>query len=87
MEAMSPGLRGEVARFVYGDWIEKVPWAKNAGKGFQSTLALMLQAGLYAQHELIPGSDLNIVTRGVVIKDSKIITRGHVWGIDVILCT
>ena len=85
LEAMSPGLRGEVAQYCNKQWIEKVPWARNAGRGFQSTLALMLEPALYAQHELIPGSELNIVTRGVVLKDAKVITRGHVWGVDVIL--
>ena len=32
----------------------------------------MLEPALYAQHELIPGSELNIVTRGVVLKDAKV---------------
>ena len=72
LEAMSPGLRGEVAEYCNREWIQKVPWARNAGRGFQSTLALMLEPALYAQHELIPGSELNIVTRGVVLKDAKV---------------
>ena len=85
IEELSPGLRGEVTRYCFSDWLAQVPWVRDGADGFRTTLALSLKPSMYSPTELVSGFDLHVVLRGIVIKDARIITRGQVWGTDVIL--
>ncbi|CAK9021794.1 Potassium voltage-gated channel subfamily H member 1 (Ether-a-go-go potassium channel 1) (EAG channel 1) (EAG1) (r-eag) (Voltage-gated potassium channel subunit Kv10.1) [Durusdinium trenchii] len=85
LEKMSPTLRGEVARSVSKEWLERVPWLNNGSIGFIASIAVALEHELYAPQELIIGNELRVLTRGVVAKNSRIYTRGSVWGIDMIV--
>lgn len=82
MERMSPALRGEVARSVNREWLERVPWLNNGSLGFIASLAIALELELFAPQELIIGGQLRVLTRGVVARNAKIMTSGCVWGID-----
>ena len=58
---------------------------RDGADGFRTTLALSLKPSMYADRSSSSGFDLHVVLRGIVIKDARIITRGQVWGTDVIL--
>lgn len=85
LEKMSPTLRGEVARSVSKEWLQRVPWLKNGTQGFIASVAIALKTELYAPQEAIVGTQLRVLTKGVVAKDNRIYTRGSVWGVDIIL--
>jgi hypothetical protein len=76
-------LGGRAARS--GSRARQVPWVKHGSDVFRTTLALSLQPSIFGPAELIPDANLHVVLRGVVIKDTRIITRGQVWGTDVII--
>ena len=56
IEELSPGLRGEVSRYCYSDWLSQVPWVRDGSDGFRTTLSLSLTAAMFAPTELISGS-------------------------------
>lgn len=87
LEKMSPALRGEVARTVSREWLARVPWLNVGSLGFIASVAIALEHELYAPKELIMGSQLRVLTRGVVARNSRIFTRGSVWGIDMIVAS
>jgi hypothetical protein len=82
---MSPTLRGEVAEATVDKWLESVPWLLRAIKGFRTSVALALLPALYSPQELISAEHFHIITRGVVVKDLRVLISGDVWGIDMIL--
>ncbi|GBG24580.1 Potassium voltage-gated channel subfamily H member 1 [Hondaea fermentalgiana] len=85
LEKMSPTLRGEVARTVSKEWLARVPWLNEGSLGFIASVAIALEHELYAPQEIITGPQLRVLTRGVVARNSRIFTRGSVWGIDMIV--
>ena len=82
---MSPMLRGSVAMHMHAQWIERVPWIKGSSAAFMSSLSLELAVSMYAPRELIEGTELHIVMRGVVAMGRHVICSGGVWGSDTIL--
>ena len=84
MEVMSPKLKADVANLTNSDWLSLIGWAMSGSAAFRGSLALKLKAAMYTPTELIEGTKLTIVTRGVVIRNKRIISRG-LWGTDMIL--
>lgn len=82
---MSPKLRGDVALTTNATWISKVPYFRHIRDDCLSAIAVTLRAMVYAPNEIIPGNELHIVMRGVAAQAGRIITRGNVWGEDMIL--
>ena len=82
---MSPSLRGEVAEVTARKWLKFVPWLKWGSKNFRTSVALALQPHLYSPKEIVSAEHFHIITRGVVVKDLRILISGDVWGVDMIL--
>ena len=82
---MSPSLRGEVAEVTARKWLKFVPWLKWGSKNFCTSVALALQPHLYSPQEVVSAEHFHIITRGVVVKDLRILISGDVWGVDMIL--
>lgn len=85
LRKLSPKLRGEVALATNRDWISKVSYFKHIRDECLSAIAVTLQASVYAPKEIVTGFKLHIVMRGVAGQQGRIITRGNVWGEDMIL--
>jgi potassium voltage-gated channel Eag-related subfamily H protein 7 len=85
LELMSPTLRGEVAYISNSHWMQHLPWLGKGSISFITACALVMHSDLYAPMELVEGSYLHVVVRGVAAKDQRIITSGHTWGKDMIL--
>ena len=82
---MTPALRGDVASELYGNWLHRVTWLRDASNPFLESLALALKPALYPTGELVNGEYFTIVTRGVAIKAMQVIISGGFWGSDLIL--
>lgn len=85
LRKLSPKLRGEVALATNRDWISKVAYFRHIRDECLSAIAVTLQASVYAPKETVTGFKLHIVMRGVAAQQGRIITRGDVWGEDMIL--
>lgn len=85
LRKLSPKLRGEVALATNRDWISKVSYFRHIRDECLSAIAVSLQASVYAPQEIVTGFKLHIVMRGVAGQQGRIITRGNVWGEDMIL--
>lgn len=86
---MSPELQGEVASEQCGDWVNKVPFFKNAPAPFIARIAKVLHTYTYPQgEEVIQVStkveSLYIVQRGVVGGRGRLFTTGKVFGQDIL---
>lgn len=85
LRKLSPKLRGEVALATNRDWVSKVHYFKYIRDECLSAIAVSLRASVYAPSEVITGYELHIVMRGVAGQQGRIVTRGNVWGEDMIL--
>jgi hypothetical protein len=85
LELMSPTLRGEVAYISNSHWIQEIPWMRNGSIAFITACALIMTSTLSAPMELVDGTTLHVVVRGVAAKDNRIMTSGNTWGKDMIL--
>ena len=83
--SMSLSLHGEVANAVTRPFFRHVPWLCNAKTKFLTHLSLSLKPGLYAPGEFVTAENFHLITKGVVIKDNKILISGDIWGFDMIL--
>ena len=55
VSAMTPALRGDVASELYGNWLHRVTWLRDASNPFLESLALALKPALYPTGELVNG--------------------------------
>lgn len=86
MDHMTPMLQGEVALFLYQDYLKKVPYINNLGNDALIHAARRLTVNMY-----VPGEDIRedralvIVKSGICSRRGKILSAGAFWGEDMIL--
>lgn len=81
LKKLSPGLRGKVGRWMTRRWYSRVPFLPmHPSCDLYVDLALALEPALYAPSETIDAHELHILERGIVMKDSRVIPSGCVWG-------
>ena len=84
---LSPALRSELMEYVHRGWLGKITWVRDSPQGFVSGLLGSLCTATFAPQEQIVGSDLHVLTHGVVIKGMRVMLSGSVWGTDCILAS
>lgn len=93
MARMSPGLRGEFANFVHRKWISRVSFfckSPSESHGFVTDLAMCFQVQAYPAGECIVQLNeyaecMYIIQRGLAARLGKIMSKGKVFGEDIIL--
>jgi hypothetical protein len=81
----SPALRGDVALHISYGWLKDVAWVAQGSRGFVASIALALSALVFAPAENIPGEELHVVLKGIVIHGMVVLPSGRAWGVDTIL--
>ena len=83
---MSSQLRGEVAAAKCGKWLDAVWYLADTSHEFKRELSVCLEPILYAPLEPIDSPNaLYVLTSGVAIRKSKVLTHGEIWGLDFLL--
>jgi hypothetical protein len=85
LQLMPPSLKGEVSWQTNQEWLTKIWFLKDAPKPFMVQLAMNLRAMVYAPGDSPRIGFMYIVHRGVAIYRASVITKGKVFGEDMIL--
>ena len=88
LQEMSPALRSEVCKEVYGKWMQQVSYLRNFGSleaSIHSELALQLEHHVFAPQEMITRKALHVVEKGVVVKEGLILSSKSLWGEEMVL--
>ena len=87
MSNLPPTLQGEVSWKTNQTWLSKIPFLRNAEQEFMLELSLMLHAVVFSPSDVAPRGYLFIVQRGIMMYRGKILTKGKIWGEDMVLST
>ena len=82
---MSPMLQSEVIMECNAGWLRRVWFLADANQSLVVDLALVLTPLLFPPGEVIHPGHLFIVRRGVALLCGRLLTRGRVWGEDLLL--
>jgi len=82
---MPPSLKGEVVWTTNQSWLSKIWFLKQAPRTFLTELSMSLNAMVFAPGDTPKVGFLYIVHRGIAIYRAKLITKGRVFGEDMIL--
>lgn len=85
LELMSPTLQGEVAWHVNHRWLQRVPFLHNMPRPFLVEVAVNLHSIVFAPGDAAPHGLLYIVHDGLALHRGNLLTKGKVWGEDMIL--
>lgn len=85
LQQMPPSLKGEVAWTTNEPWLKKIWFLRSAPQSFMVELAMALHAMVYAPGDTPRLGYMYIVHRGVAIYQAKLVTKGRVFGEDMIL--
>ena len=85
MQAMPPSLKGETMWATNQSWLQKIWFLKSAPRAFMVELALSLTAMVFAPGDTPRIGFMYIVHRGVALYRAKLVTKGRVFGEDMIL--
>lgn len=84
---MPPTLQGEVAWMTSATALKTVWFLDGAGPRFMIELSMELHPVVFAPSDVAPRGYMYIVQRGIALYNAKVLTKGKVWGDDVILHT
>lgn len=87
LSALPPALQGEVSWITNQSWLPNISFLQGAEPQFMLELSLQLHAVVFAPSNLAPKNFLFIMQRGVAIYRGKVLTKGGVWGEDIVLET
>lgn len=82
---MSPMLQSEVIMECNAGWLRRVWFLADANQSLVVDLALVLTPLLFPPGEVVHPGHLFIVRRGVALLGGRLLTRGRVWGEDLLL--
>lgn len=92
MGLLTPTMQGAVAYASNKEWLTNVPYFvykdgmdSMEHEGFIVQVAMRMVPRVYAPRELIRGDILHIVHKGLAVKEGRVVTKGGVWGADMIL--
>jgi len=85
MADLPPSLQGEVSWRTNQTWLTAVPFLKDAEPQFMLELSLQLHAVVFSPSDFAPEGYLFIVQRGLMVYRGKVLTKGRVWGEDMVL--
>lgn len=82
---MSPHLSRQVAWIINEGWLTRIWFLRNAPKTFMIDLASRMEARVFPPGDTPQIGFMYIVHRGIAMHNAKLITKGNVWGEDIIL--
>ena len=82
---LSLALQMEVIQFVNRSWLEAVWFIRNLDAPVKVRLAMALQPKMLAPGEVAPNRNMYSLTRGSMTLGGRVLSKGAVWGDDVIL--
>ena len=84
---LSPALQSETVLTVNQSWLGKVWFLnhKDVSQPFVVRLAISLSPMILAPFEIAPHGYLYLLHRGVVVHTGRVLTKGQVWGEDIIV--
>ena len=82
---LSPALQVEVVLFVNQHWMNSVWFMRDLEPPVNVKLAMAMEPKVLAPGEVAPNRHLYLITRGKIIFGGRVLSRGMVWGDDVIL--
>ena len=85
LSIMPPRLRGDVVVATNSGWLQGLPFLRAAPRAFLVDLAMELSAMVYAPGDIVQAGFLYIIHRGVALHRAKVMTKGGVIGVDIIL--
>ena len=85
MARMPPNLKGEVAWATNSAWLQKIYFLKDSPQAFIVELSMALSAVVYAPGDSPRTGFMYIVHRGVALYRAKVVSKGKVFGEDMIL--
>ena len=85
IEDMSPMLSREVSWGINESWLSRIWFLREAPRSFMIDLASRMQARVFSPGEAPAIGFMYIVHRGIAMHNAKLITKGNVWGEDIIL--
>jgi len=87
LSQLPPSLQGEVSWMTHQGWLKSIKFLKDASPRFMIELAMQLHAVVFAPNDAAPRGYLYIIQRGVALYKGRVLTKGKVWGEDMILET
>ena len=85
IEDMSPMLSRGVSWGINESWLSRIWFLREAPRSFMIDLASRMQARVFSPGEAPAIGFMYIVHRGIAMHNAKLITKGNVWGEDIIL--
>ena len=85
LPALSLPLQLEAVLYVHGPWLHAVWFIRELEGPVKVKLAMAMEYKVMAPGEVAPTRHLYVLTRGAIIFGGRVLTRGAVWGDDVIL--
>ena len=82
---MSPHLSRQVAWIINEGWLTRIWFLRNAPRTFMIDLASRMEARVFPPGDSPAIGFMYIVHRGIAMHNAKLITKGNVWGEDIIL--
>ena len=82
---LSLALQMEVIQFVNRRWLENVWFIRNLDAPVKVRLAMAMQPKVLAPGEVAPNRNLYNLTRGTMTQGGRVLSKGSVWGDDIIL--
>ena len=85
MGAMPPTLQGEVSWATNSTWLNNIWFLQGCEAHFMLELSLQMHAVVFSPSDIAPHGYLFIICRGVALYRGKVLTKGKVFGEDMIL--
>jgi len=86
VEQMSPLLQGEMAMVLHKETLDQVWYLRSLEDEAIVSIARRLRTAVFAPQEQLSGHrTLFMLKRGVCVRRSRVILKGHVWGEDMVL--
>ena len=80
---LSSSLQVEVVMHCHGYWLKEVSFLQDVESGFLVQVARMMLPIVFSPYELPPQRTLYVVRSGLVLRASRVISAGQVYGEDV----
>ena len=82
---MPPSLQGEVSWLTSAGRLRSVRFLRSASPRFMIELSQQLHAIVFAPSDVAPRNYMYIAQRGIAFFQGRVLTRGSVWGDDLLL--
>jgi L-fucose mutarotase/ribose pyranase (RbsD/FucU family) len=82
---ISPVLQVEVVLYIHRQWLGSIWFIRDLEAAVKVRLAMSMEPKVLAPGEVAPTRMLYVVQRGKVMFNGRILSRGMVWGDDIIL--